>query len=782
MLTINWGAMAPLIAIALITSIIGIKVLRRHAVRWNLIDQPGGRKAHERPTPTIGGLAIMLGFAVALGMSAFSAQVTIDLLAYWPLWLSLLLMAGIGLMDDRRGVSSRPKLLVQVLVGAVVIFAGDVVLRDLGVWPSGQALTLGIAAIPVTWLGIVGFINALNMMDGVDGLAGGCVFVMLGWLAVAAGLGGALASAQIGLLLGAAVVGFLLHNMRSPLRRRASVFLGDTGSLVLGLAVIWLGIEVAQAPNREVSPIGIAWVLVLPVLDTLSLIIRRLLRGQNPFQADRNHLHHILGRAGFSPGQSAAILVGLSFGFGAVGVVGSAIGVPDVVLAVALFAVASLHYLFVRYAWRSTRALRRLRASGIRLKAADRTALIGLYIGVLGVALALQNLALIGLVLVGLASLWRMSGMWADLRHVPAAGWAVALLVWLSVAAWRDPDLSISRWLPLLWASGALALPLGWWFARLRGHAVGLFAVLLLGAVVAWSGSLEWRMLEAGFLRVADYWQSPRVGGLLLALVLMPLIAAMAASVFALHRRWRARAVFGGSAVILSLTLTLLLGSQSRTAVVAGAAGLLVMLLAAFLHRVDWRQWMGLAGIGVATLLTASLLANQFKPPGVSLNEEYLAPLQSVLLAAASEPRLAAAADAAVAGRLADWQAAWQVVGERPLAGWGRFVGLEGGPGSAPLNVESLYALMGLVGGLLAVCLFGLLMLSVITAIARVGHAGLWPMPQVIASHGIVGAVLVFLLLSPLVDAALSGILLNAVLALGVAAAVQHHQSSHSTT
>ena len=751
------------LCVPLLVAYAAAKALQRPAVRWGLVDYPGGRKAHAAPTPTIGGLAILLAVAAGLLIARFLPTVPLSLLDYAPLWVALLLMGGVGLRDDLKGLGSYPKLISQMAIAGLVVGWGGLRLTDLGQWPGGEVIGLGLLAAPLAWLGVVGFMNALNMMDGLDGLAGGCVFVMLGWLAIAALLAGAVAPAMVALMVAAAVLGFLFHNLRTPLRRRASVFLGDTGSLTLGLVVIWLGLEIAQVPGRSISPMGIAWVLVLPVLDTLSLMIRRVLRGQNPFQADRNHLHHILGRAGFTPAQSAAVLILLSLALGGVGVIGSTIGVPDIVLGIALVGVAVAHYLFVRYAWRSTRALRRLHANGASLSAADRLALGGLYLGVLGLSLAALPLLWLGLGLVALATLGQFEVMWRDLKRLPLTWLSVAVLVWLTAASLRDPALDLDRWAVLFWASGVLALPLGWWFAQLRTHAPGFFATLIAGVLMAWSGSLDWPMLEAGSLRTAEYWQSPPSGELLLVMMLMPLIAGAALSLSGLSRRWRARALLGASVVLILLTLTLLLGSQSRVVILAGLVGLITMLVTTRLHHMGWRLWAGLGLTVMFTLLAASLLANGFKPPGVSLNDEYLAPLQAGLLMLAGEPELAQQVDRAVFARLDDWGAALAAMAERPLAGWGRVT----------VDTPSLYAVVGLTGGFIGLGLFvGLLVLTLV-ALGRVGDRHLWPSAQMIAAHGIVGTLAGYLLLSSLVVTPLAGVLFAGVIALGVAAAVQ---------
>ncbi|WP_295544511.1 glycosyltransferase family 4 protein, partial [uncultured Thiohalocapsa sp.] len=264
MATQHWPALLLAFAIATIL----LKALRRPAMRLGLVDKPGGRKAHERATPSIGGLAIVIAFATAYALFP-PAQPSL------PAWVGFLGLALIGLLDDFQGLRSWPKLIAQIVAAVLAVVWGGLLLNDLGTWPSGAPIALGAAAAALTVFAVVGFVNAVNMLDGLDGLAGGVVVVILLWLAYAATLAGAQDAAYLSLLLAAAVLGFLVHNLRSPFRRRASVFMGDAGSLALGFAVAWLAIEISQAPQRVISPVGIAWIVVLPVMDTVSLMLRR---------------------------------------------------------------------------------------------------------------------------------------------------------------------------------------------------------------------------------------------------------------------------------------------------------------------------------------------------------------------------------------------------------------------------------------------------------------------------------------------------------------------------
>jgi len=171
--------------------------------------------------------------------------------------------------------------------------------------------------------------NAINMADGLDGLAGGFALaacINFGAAAMLAGHAGEFAAICIA---AGATLGFLLFNARSPWRSRAAVFMGDGGSLLLGLLLGWFAVRLAMAERAALAPITAVWILALPIGDTVTLLVRRALRGRSPFRADRQHLHHILIALGLSPGQTVAVLVLLSFTLGAAALAGEARAVPE---------------------------------------------------------------------------------------------------------------------------------------------------------------------------------------------------------------------------------------------------------------------------------------------------------------------------------------------------------------------------------------------------------------------------------------------------------------------
>jgi UDP-GlcNAc:undecaprenyl-phosphate GlcNAc-1-phosphate transferase len=175
--------------------------------------------------------------------------------------------------------------------------------------------------------------NALNMMDGVDGLAGGfCALVVFWMLVVCLGAGNPAYVQTLTIIL-AALMGFLVFNMRAPWRKSASVFLGDSGSLCLGLLLGWFCIRLTQNwATPPLQPATVIWIIALPVMDAFALFLARSLRGKHPFDADRRHLHHRLMDAGLTPGQTTIVMLSIVAVMALTGFIAQAHDIPPVLL------------------------------------------------------------------------------------------------------------------------------------------------------------------------------------------------------------------------------------------------------------------------------------------------------------------------------------------------------------------------------------------------------------------------------------------------------------------
>jgi UDP-GlcNAc:undecaprenyl-phosphate GlcNAc-1-phosphate transferase len=307
---------------AFVTALL-ILVLRRPALRWKLVDHPGGRKRHGAPVPLTGGVAITAGFVCALAASfaAFGE--------YTPFFAGVLLLTLVGLLDDVGEMSAGTKLLFQLLAAVLMTSWGNNFLVNLGDLFGTNPINTRNWAIPLTLLAVLAVINAMNMLDGLDGLAGGLAFVMLAFFAAFAWTVGDLNAAKILVVLGGAVAGFLLFNLPWPLRGRHRTFMGDAGSMVLGFSIAWFAVALTQRGGHAVPAPVMLWVLGIVLMDVFTVTVRRLVRRRSPMAPDRDHIHHVLLRRGMGPRATLATLLAVNAALAAVGMALWRQGVPD---------------------------------------------------------------------------------------------------------------------------------------------------------------------------------------------------------------------------------------------------------------------------------------------------------------------------------------------------------------------------------------------------------------------------------------------------------------------
>ena len=300
-----------------------IMMLRRPAERWRLVDVPGGRKRHAAPVAVTGGVAITAAMLLALTVS-FSAFGE-----YAAFFIGAVVLALTGLLDDLGEVSAGTKMLVQILAAVLMTSGGANFLINLGNLFATDPINTRLWAIPLTVFATVAVINAINMFDGLDGLAGSLSMVMLAFFAAFALLIGDLNAAKIIIVLAGAVAGFLFFNLPWPLRGHHRTFMGDAGSMVLGFAIAWFSVSLTQHHVDAVSPPTMLWVLGLLLMDVFTVTVRRLARRRSPMVPDRDHIHHILIRRGYSQRATLVILVAANTLLAAIGTALWQLGVAD---------------------------------------------------------------------------------------------------------------------------------------------------------------------------------------------------------------------------------------------------------------------------------------------------------------------------------------------------------------------------------------------------------------------------------------------------------------------
>lgn len=337
-------------ALGFLVTLLMIAVLRPVAVHIGLIDQPGERKVHGSGVPLIGGLAIFCGFTLA----ALTLEQAFT--PYRGFFAAVAILVMVGVLDDMRELSSRARFAAQIAAAAMMAWWGGIALNDLGGLRGGENIVeLGRWAVPFTIFATVGVINALNMIDGMDGLAGGLSLVALLGLAYIAHDAGLAGRRDLLLLLAFCVVAFLLFNVRAPGRSQALVFMGDAGSMFLGFAITWFFIDMSQGPVRVMTPVSALWLLLIPLFDTVWLLIRRPLTGRLPTTADAEHIHHVLQMVGLGVNQTFGVLMVLATGFAVLGIAAMKLGIPQNVMFWLFLALFAAYCATMAVAWRRMR-------------------------------------------------------------------------------------------------------------------------------------------------------------------------------------------------------------------------------------------------------------------------------------------------------------------------------------------------------------------------------------------------------------------------------------------
>ena len=276
-----------------------IPLIKRIAFHIGAIDIPDERKVHKKPMPRLGGLGIYSGFL--LGYMLFSEHTYM----MNSILIGSFILIITGIIDDIKPLKPYHKLLGQIISALIVVFYGNVLLKDIGFF--GFYIDFKIFAYPITILFILGCINCMNLIDGLDGLAGGIssiFFLTIGIIAFIhskIGLDFSLALSITFVMLGS-TGGFLVHNFYP-----AKIFMGDTGSMFLGymMAVITILGFKSVMMSSIIIPL---FILVVPILDTLFAIIRRKLKGESVIIPDKNHIHHLLLKKNFSQRQTVLII------------------------------------------------------------------------------------------------------------------------------------------------------------------------------------------------------------------------------------------------------------------------------------------------------------------------------------------------------------------------------------------------------------------------------------------------------------------------------------------
>ena len=318
-----WKSILLALAVAFVISFAVTPVVSSFAKKVGAIDVPDHKRhIHSHPIPRMGGLAIFIGFLLAV---LLFAQITPQVRG---ILLGAILIVVVGAIDDVMNLNAWLKISIQILAAVIAVLSG----------------VIGILAVPVTILWIVGVTNSVNLIDGLDGLACG-VSAIAAMSMLVVSLLVSDANINVAVILAALVggcLGFIPYNLNP-----AKIFMGDTGALMLGYimaTVSVIGMFKFYAIVTFVLPV---LALAVPLSDTIFAFTRRILRGQSPFHADRGHFHHKLLDMGLNQKQAVAVLYAVSAILGLAAVLLTSTGIMRVIVAVIAFAIAVFVWLFV---------------------------------------------------------------------------------------------------------------------------------------------------------------------------------------------------------------------------------------------------------------------------------------------------------------------------------------------------------------------------------------------------------------------------------------------------
>ncbi|EBR4466671.1 UDP-N-acetylglucosamine--undecaprenyl-phosphate N-acetylglucosaminephosphotransferase [Salmonella enterica] len=347
-------ALSELISIFLFTTIF-IFLARKVAIKIGLVDKPNFRKRHQGVIPLVGGISVFAGICFMFGLSDY----------YIPHLSLYLICAGVlvfvGAMDDRFDISVKIRAVVQAVIAVVMMVIAKLHLGSLGYIFGPWELVLGPFGYFLTLFAVWAAINAFNMVDGIDGLLGGLSSVSFAAMGLILWFDGQTSLAMWCFAMIAAILPYIMLNL-GILGRRYKVFMGDAGSTLIGFTVIWLLLETTQGKTHSISPVTALWIIAIPLMDMVAIMYRRLRKGMSPFSPDRQHIHHLVMRAGFTSRQAFVLITLAAAILAGVGVTAEySHFVPEWVMLVLFWLAFFLYGYCIKRAWKVARFIKRVK-------------------------------------------------------------------------------------------------------------------------------------------------------------------------------------------------------------------------------------------------------------------------------------------------------------------------------------------------------------------------------------------------------------------------------------
>lgn len=345
---------ADLFSIFLFTTLF-LFFARKAAKKVGLVDKPNFRKRHQGLIPLVGGISVYAGICFSFAIADY----------YIPHAILYLTCAGVlvlvGALDDRYDISVKIRALVQAVIGIVMMVVGKLYLSSLGYIFGSWEMVLGPFGYFLTLFAVWAAINAFNMVDGIDGLLGGLSSVSFAAMGIILWFDGQTSLAMWCFAMIVAILPYILLNL-GVLGSRYKVFMGDAGSTLIGFTVIWILLETTQGKTHPISPVTALWIIAIPLMDMIAIMYRRLRKGMSPFSADRQHIHHLIMRAGFTSRQAFVLITLAAALLALIGVLGEYFQIVPEWAMLALFLLAFFLYGYcIKRAWKVARFIKRVK-------------------------------------------------------------------------------------------------------------------------------------------------------------------------------------------------------------------------------------------------------------------------------------------------------------------------------------------------------------------------------------------------------------------------------------
>jgi UDP-GlcNAc:undecaprenyl-phosphate/decaprenyl-phosphate GlcNAc-1-phosphate transferase len=311
------------ILLASITTSISIYLLRPLAISINLVDSPNIRKTHIGSVPLIGGVAMYIGLVISILVSSN------DLNQFNFFLLATLIIVLAGVLDDFHNISVKLRLCLHLIVAIIIVSLDGTIIESFGNLFGNGEININKWSFIISILAIIAGMNALNMSDGIHGLAGGLsliTFLSILFLSMGSADQG---NVFIVFIFCSVLPIFLVHNLCIGVNKSKRIFMGDAGSMLVGLVIAKLLIGLSQGESPAFSPVTALWIFSVPLVELVTAIFRRIMSGNSPFKGDLFHSHHLLIRLGLGEKTTLIVIMSFSLLMAVIGILSEIYGVPE---------------------------------------------------------------------------------------------------------------------------------------------------------------------------------------------------------------------------------------------------------------------------------------------------------------------------------------------------------------------------------------------------------------------------------------------------------------------